>query len=230
MKKILLIEDEQEIADLLSLHLSAPEYHLTHTMDGIRGLTLALQQSWDLILLDLTLPRCDGLDVCQQVRECNPTTPIILVSARSAESDRVRGLELGADDYITKPFGISELIARVNAIFRRCQVMQEPQDHAVISVGDIILNPATHSVSVAGRAVSLTAREFELLKHFASAPGIVFKRKELLDKVWGYSHAGYLHTVNSHINRLRSKIEPDPANPQYISTVWGVGYKLTLAS
>jgi len=230
MKKILLIEDEQEIADLLSLHLSEPDYKLTHTMDGIRGLTMALQEAWDLILLDLTLPRCDGLDVCQQIRECNPTTPIILVSARSAESDRVRGLELGADDYITKPFGISELIARVNAIFRRCQVNQDTQDYSVISVGDIVLNPATHTVNIAGKPVHLTAREFELLQHFARAPGIVFKRRELLDKVWGYSHAGYLHTVNSHINRLRSKIEPDPANPRYISTVWGVGYKLTLSS
>lgn len=227
MKKILLIEDEQEIADLLSLHLSEPEFSLSHTTDGIRGLTLALQENWDLILLDLTLPRCDGLDICQQVRECNPSTPIILVSARSAESDRVRGLELGADDYITKPFGIGELIARVNAIFRRCQIMQDTHSSDVISVGDIVLNPATHSVSVAGKPVNLTAREFALLLHFAGAPGVVFKRRELLDKVWGYSHAGYLHTVNSHINRLRSKIEPDPANPRYISTVWGVGYKLT---
>jgi DNA-binding response OmpR family regulator len=225
-RKILLIEDELDIAELLSLHLADIGAEVTHADEGVRGLSLALQNCWDLILLDLTLPRCDGLDICQQIRQSNPVTPIIMVTARTSEADRIRGLEIGADDYVTKPFSVLELMARIKAMFRRVEAIRQSPEPGVISVSDIVLNPDTHVVHIDGKPVSLTVKEFDLLKHFAQAPGRVFKRSELLEKVWGHSHAGYLHTVNTHINRLRSKIEPDPGSPRYITTVWGVGYKL----
>ena len=225
-REILLIEDERPIAELVMLHLGEAGLHVTHEEDGVRGLTRALQDDWDMILLDLSLPRCDGLDICRQVRECNPATPIIVVTARGEEAERVLGLESGADDYVTKPFSVSELVARVNALFRRVDTLRETPPSGTIAAGDIVLEPATHSARVAGAAVALTAREFELLAHFARSPGHVFRRSELLSAVWGQTHEGYLHTVNTHINRLRAKIEPEPGRPRYITTVWGVGYKL----
>ncbi|MFT5893137.1 MAG: DNA-binding response OmpR family regulator [bacterium] len=227
-KSILLIEDEQEIADIMMLHLSDLNYSVTHTSDGITGLALALKEQWDLILLDLTLPRIDGIDICRQVRESNPALPIILVSARSAENERIYGLEVGADDYITKPFGIDELIARVKAVLRRVEAMQSVVSTDVVCVNGVVLDPVRRTVSISGKSVRLTVREFELLLHFAKAPGHVFNRGELLEKVWGYGHHGYLHTVNTHINRLRNKIELDPAHPVYIQTVWGIGYKFAV--
>lgn len=227
-KSILLIEDEQEIADIMMLHLSDLDYSVTHTGDGIDGLALALKQQWDLILLDLTLPGIDGIDICRQVRKSNPALPIILVSARSAEDERIHGLEEGADDYITKPFGVDELIARVKAVLRRVDALQSVVPTDVVCVNGVVLDPVRRTVSITGKSVRLTVREFELLLYFAKAPGQVFNRGELLEKVWGYGHQGYLHTVNTHINRLRNKIEPDPAHPVYIQTVWGVGYKLAV--
>lgn len=225
-RKILLIEDEHAIAELLSLHLRDTGAEVTHVDDGVRGLTLALQEAWDLVLLDLTLPRLDGLDICQQIRECNPGTPIILITARTSETERIQGLDAGADDYVSKPFSVSELMARINALLRRVENLRQLPETDVITVKDIVINPSTHTVHVAGKVVALTAREFDLLKHFAQTPGQVFKRSELLATVWGHSHDGYLHTVNTHINRLRAKIEPDPSEPRYITTVWGVGYRL----
>jgi len=218
-KSILLIEDEQDIADVVMLHLSDLNYAVTHTNDGIQGLTMALKDEWDLILLDLTLPKVDGLDICRQVRKVNPLTPIILVTARTSEDERILGLDVGADDYITKPFSIVELIARIKAVLRRVDAMQGVVAGDVISINGIV-------ASVEGKPVNLTSREFDLLLHFARSPGQVFNRSELLEDVWGYRHDGYLHTVNSHINRLRAKIEENPARPVYIQTVWGVGYKL----
>ncbi len=226
MKKILILEDEQEIADLLAIHLSDLGADITHAADGLQGLNLAVSRQWDMILLDLSLPRCNGLEICQQVREMSASTPIIMLTARSAESERVLGLDAGADDYISKPFGISELIARVKSLFRRVDAMATQSVSQMLKVGDIEMCPVNHSVTVRGTPVSLTAKEFELLQYFLRAPNRVFKRTELLQDVWGYTHSGYLHTVNSHINRLRAKIEPDPSNPQYISTVWGVGYRM----
>ena len=226
-KRILLVEDEQEIADIVKLHLEDLNLEVTHAADGIRGLTLALKDHWDLIMLDLTLPQVDGLTICQQVREFNPATPIILVTARTSEAERVSGLDSGADDYITKPFSITELIARVKAIFRRVDALRETPNTGLITVNDIVMNPEARTVSVNGEQISLTSREFDLLRFFALAPERVFKRKELLEEVWGYHNTGYLHTVNTHINRLRAKIEKDPSNPKYIQTVWGVGYKLS---
>jgi len=225
-KSILLIEDEQEIADIMMLHLGLSGFSVTHTSDGVNGLALALKDQWDLILLDLTLPRIDGIDICRQIREFNPALPIILVSARSAEDERIYGLEVGADDYITKPFGVDELVARVKAVLRRVEAMQIAVSTDVVCVNGVVLDPVRRIASIAGKSVKLTVREFELLMYFAKAPGQVFNRGELLEKVWGYGHQGYLHTVNTHINRLRNKIEPDPSQPVYIQTVWGVGYKL----
>lgn len=225
-RKILLIEDEQAISDLISLHLRDDGAQVTCVNDGVTGLTRALQDKWDLVLLDLNLPRLDGLDICQQLRQCNPGTPIILISARSSEAERVKGLELGADDYVTKPFSISELMARINALLRRMETITRGSESDIIAAGDIVMNMSTHAVHVNGKSVSLTAREFDLLKHFAETPGQVFKRSQLLESVWGHTYEGYLHTVNTHINRLRAKIEPDPSHPRYITTVWGVGYRL----
>lgn len=227
-KAILVIEDEQDIADLICINLEDNNAIISHAADGIRGLTLALQGHWDMIILDLNLPRCDGMDICQQVREFNPRTPIIMVSARSSEDQRIAGLNAGADDYLPKPFNISELIARIHALFRRADLGSVETPEEVVSVSHITLNPETHGVKIEGKQISLTAKEFELLMFFAKAPGRVFKRIELLNNIWGYGHEGYLHTVNSHINRLRAKIEPDPSNPSYIKTVWGVGYKLAI--
>lgn len=235
-REILLVEDEEDIASILKFHLEEPETHVTVASNGIDGLTLALQPHWDLIILDLGLPKIDGMDICRQVRSINPKVPIILVTARSSEMERVAGLECGADDYITKPFSISEVMARVKAIFRRIDINTQASVNAPVtaplsaplSARDITINPATHAASVNGKPINLTAREFELLLHFVKSPGQVFKRSELLEHVWGYGHTGYLHTVNSHINRLRAKIEPDPAQPRYIQTVWGVGYKLSV--
>ncbi len=226
-RQVLLVEDEQEIADIVKLHLEDLQLDVTHAAEGVRGLTLALKNQWDLIMLDLTLPQVDGLTICQQVRQFNPATPIILVTARTSEAERVTGLDSGADDYITKPFSVTELIARVNAIFRRVDALRIAPASELITIDDIVLNPAARTVSINGDNIALTGREFDLLSYFATSPNRVFNRKELLEQVWGYHHAGYLHTVNSHINRLRAKIEKDPTNPQYIQTVWGVGYKLS---
>ncbi len=229
-KSILIIEDDQHIADLLSLHLSEMGAKVMCVSDGLRGLTIALQQHWDMLLLDLSLPGCDGIGICRELRQCQPQLPIIMITARTSETERVRGLESGADDYISKPFGVSEMIARVKAVFRRVDTRHVAgQQETVLRVREIEMNPLKHTVAISGTSVSLTARGYELLLHFVRSPDTVFKRRELLEQVWGYNHTGYLHTVNSHINRLRAKIEPDPSNPIYITTVWGVGYILDSA-
>jgi len=177
----------------------------------------------------IMLPEIDGLEVCRRVRARDPHLPILMLTARAEEADRVMGLETGADDYLTKPFGLAELSARVRALMRRAGLSQspgpEPQPDR-LRHGDLVLDLKRRELQLADRAVELTAREFDLLLHFARHPGQVFSRTQLLDSVWGYGHEGYEHTVNSHINRLRAKVEPDPAQPELITTVWGVGYKL----
>ena len=225
-RRVLLIEDEAEIAALLRLHLESEDTEFVHAGDGATGLARALSEPWDVVLLDLGLPRCDGLDVCRLVRERRPELPLIAVTARGAEAERVAGLEAGADDYVTKPFGVAELLARIEALLRRVELARTVRAPGTIVAGDIVLDPARHEARVAGRAVTLTAREFALLSHFAAEPGRVFRRDELLESVWGQTYRGYLHTVNTHINRLRRKIEPEPGSPRYIVTVWGVGYRL----
>ena len=228
-RRLLLIEDETAIADLVALHLRDRGAEVLRTADGPRGLALALAETWDLVLLDLGLPGCDGLDVCRQVRALRPLMPIIVVTARVSEDERVAGLEAGADDYLVKPFGVRELLARIEALLRRVNALREGRvDEDRVAVGDIVLEPAAHASRVAGRPVALTSLEYALLLHFARHPGRVFRRTELLSAVWGQAHEGYLHTVNTHINRLRRKVEPDPSSPRYIETVWGVGYRLAV--
>lgn len=226
-KNILIIEDDQHIADLLALHLGEMGASVTLASDGLHGLTVALQGHWDMLLLDLSLPGCDGIGICRELRQCRPQLPVIIISARSSERERVRGLEVGADDYISKPFGISEMIARVKAVFRRMSTAQDTSIQlSILRVREIEVDVQKHVVTVAGTPVSLTGRCYELLLHFVRSPDTVFKRRELLEQVWGYNHGGYTHTVNSHVNRLRARIEPDPGNPIYITTVRGVGYIL----
>ncbi len=227
-KSILIIEDNKELAHLLELHLRDLGFTVDTVFDGVSGIAKAEAGSYDLIILDLMLPGLDGLEICRRLRSKASYAPILMLTSKSSELDRVLGLELGADDYVTKPFSIKELMARVKAIFRRMENIKQ-QDEAelseIIRTGDMVIDTAKRSVLLNDRAVDVTTKEFDLLLHFARNPGHVYSRSQLLDKVWGYGHEGYEHTVNSHINRLRSKIEKDPAQPRYVLTVWGVGYK-----
>ncbi len=227
-RKVLIVEDEQDIAELLALHLRDVCERVEIASDGHEALRLAFAREWDLIILDLCLPGPSGLDICRALRRDQRYVPILMLTSKSSELDRVLGLEIGADDYVTKPFSVSELMARVRAIFRRVESLREtsPGGDETLRAGGLAIDAASRRVTVDGQPVELTAREFDLLRHFVRHPGRVFRRAQLLDSVWGYGHDGYEHTVNSHINRLRSKIEPDPAHPAYIVTVWGVGYKL----
>ena len=230
-KRILVLEDDPNIADLLRLHLQDEVGELCFEHDGSAGLARARSRSWDLMLLDLRLPGLSGLDVCRALRADGYTMPVLMMTAKSAELDRVLGLEIGADDYITKPFSVIELLARVRAHLRRADLLkhvgEKPSREPALRLGEVMIDPRTRQVEVRGRGVELTAREFDLLVHFARHPEQVFRRSQLLDEVWGYGHEGYEHTVNAHINRLRAKIERDPRKPELISTVWGVGYRFT---
>lgn len=232
-KKILIVEDQQELADLLCLHFRDMGADVTCAPDGHAGLRLACAREWSLILLDIQLPGPSGLEICRKVRQNHNYVPILLLTSRDTELDRVLGLDIGADDYITKPFSVMELIARVKAVFRRVDALSKPpvetESHH-IKLGSLSINEQARSAQLSEVELELTAKEFNLLLHFCRKPGRVFQRSELLDSVWGYGHDGYEHTVNSHINRLRAKMEIDPKNPQYIVTVWGVGYKLDSAS
>ena len=225
-KRILLVEDDPDIAKLLSLHLSDAGAHVVRVSDGIEALASVLQESWDMVILDLGLPGIDGMTIMGQIRRVYPSLPVLMVTARGAEADRVEGLDAGADDYIVKPFSMVELVARVRASIRRIESISHARQQPVLVAGDLILNMDTHQVSVAGKMVDLTVREFALLGELVRYPGKVFSRSELLERVWGSSYEGYRHTVNTHINRLRAKLEPDSANPRYVQTVWGVGYRL----
>ena len=227
-RRILVVEDNTDIAQLVALHLRDLDCEVTVAADGAAGYELASAGGWDLIILDLMLPRMEGLELCRRLRAGDSYTPILMLTAKSSEVDRVVGLEMGADDYLTKPFSIRELIARVKAIFRRLEALAPgARDEARkrIEAGDMAIDPDKRQVTIAGASVELTAREFDLLLQFAKHPGRVYTRQQLLDMVWGYGHDGYEHTVNSHINRLRAKIEADPSQPVYVLTVWGVGYK-----
>ena len=229
-RKILVVEDDRDIARLLELHLHDVGYDVQVEQDGVTGCKQALANTYDLIILDLMLPGIEGLDICRNIRAQSDYTPILMLTARSAELDRVLGLEIGADDYLTKPFSIRELLARVKALFRRTEALggQLAQDkQKLIEMGDLVIDIEKRKVMLRGKPIDLTAKEFDLLLQFAQHPGRVYTRAQLLDLVWGYAHAGYEHTVNSHINRLRAKIEHDSSSPRYILTVWGVGYSFS---
>jgi len=227
-KKVLVIEDDPEICELLKIHLAdlgcAPEA----AMDGLIGFEKAKAQNHDLIILDIRLPSMDGIEICQKLRAHGVNTPIIMLTARSEEIDRVLGLEVGADDYMTKPFSVREFIARVKAIFRRSQIIKEQinqENVQQITFDDLSIDIDKRKVVLKDSKVELSPKEFDLLVLMASNPGKSYNRSRLLNLIWGYDFEGYEHTVNSHINRLRAKIEPDMDQPKFILTTWGVGYK-----
>jgi DNA-binding response OmpR family regulator len=231
---LLLVEDDDAIADALRLHLEQAGYRLHREADGRLAMAAIDRQRWDLVLLDLMLPGADGWEVCRHLRERHADVPVIMLSARTAEAHRVLGLELGADDYMAKPFSMLELVARVRALLRRIdQLRATPAPSATLRFGRWRLDTVRRALTTSdGRAkpaadneVALTLREFDLLHFLARHPGQAFSRGELLQRVWGAGFDGYEHTVNSHINRLRTKIEDDPREPRCIVTVWGVGYR-----
>lgn len=230
--RLLIVEDNTDIAQLIRFHVRDLGCEADIAGDGHTALDLFRDNRYQLVVLDIMLPGIDGLEVCRQLRARSSRVPILMLTSRTDEQDRVAGLETGADDYITKPFSFPELMARIKAQFRRIEAHGEQGngEGAPVEAGDIHIDTARRQVRVSGREVVLTAREFDLLLHFASHPGQVFSRMQLLEKVWGYHYEGYEHTVNSHINRLRAKIEQNPAEPRYILTVWGVGYRFSEAS
>ena len=231
-KRVLIIEDDPHIAELLRMHLGDEGYAVEHAADGHAGLRERERGQWDALVLDLMLPGVDGLEICRRARAMTRYTPIIIISARSSEVHRILGLELGADDYLAKPFSVMELVARVKALLRRTDALARNArlDSGSLTLGNLDIEPLAREVRVDGKPIELTPREFDLLYFFARNPGKVFSRLDLLNQVWGYQHDGYEHTVNTHINRLRIKIEIDPAQPRRILTVWGHGYKLSTSA
>ncbi len=229
-KNVLVIEDNPDIANLVMINLRGKHMQVDHAAEGNAGLRKALTGNYQLVILDLMLPGMDGMDICRSMRSENNYTPVFMLTAKTSELDRVLGLEVGADDYLTKPFSVPELVARVNAILRRSGQYQSADNgdgEEALQFGQLCVDPAKRQVLIGDNSVELTAKEFDLLWHFVSNPGRVYTRAQLLDSVWGYGHDGYEHTVNSHINRLRAKIEIDPTRPGFVTTVWGVGYKFS---
>ena len=229
---ILVAEDQADIRDLIVLNLQTSGYQVRAVADGVSAVAQQLAQPADLLLLDLMMPGLDGLEVCKALRAKGQATPILMLTAKSTELDRVLGLELGADDYLTKPFSMAELLARVKALLRRAELLRAAQAapapalQQAVRNGELVIQPVRREARLADRVLEFTALEFDLLLHFARHPGQVFSRAQLLDAVWGYTHDGYEHTVTTHINRLRSKLEVDAMNPRFILTVRGAGYKM----
>ncbi len=228
-RRVLVVEDDPSVGEVISRYLQRESFEAPVIRNGLEALEIQSRDGSDLIILDLMLPGLGGLEIAKQLRSRNDTTPIIILTARHSESDVVLGLGLGADDYVAKPFSPAELVARVHAVLRR-RVVAPDIGGGVIRVADLTISPATRSVSRGDVQYELTSTEFDLLHHLASRPGRVFSREHLLQDVWNYSHAGDPSTVTVHIRRLRAKIENDPARPQFIKTVWGVGYKFQYAS
>lgn len=232
-KTVLIVEDEQSIVDILTFNLTKEGYNTIEALDGPTGLQLALEQNPDLVLLDLMLPGMSGFEVCQKVRQAGSLVPIVMLTAREEEDDKVRGLEIGADDYITKPFSMREVIARVEANIRRTS-MAAPTgaaaDSAMPVAGDLAINTDSHQVFRAGKAIDLTQREYELLTFLASHPNKVYSRVDLMEQVWNYGYVGDdVRTVDVTVRRLREKIEADPASPVYILTRRGAGYYFSVS-
>ena len=228
---ILVAEDQLDIQALIALNLRNAGYEVTTVDDGQAALASQQEQAHDLLILDLMMPKLDGLEVCKALRAKGRSTPILMLTAKSTELDRVLGLELGADDYLTKPFSLAELLARVKALLRRADLLRAAQGQAQTAAttlrnGELEILPAKRVARWRGNPIDFTALEFDLLLHFASHPGHVFSRGQLLNAVWGYTHDGYEHTVTTHINRLRAKLEADPMRPLLILTVRGAGYKM----
>lgn len=231
MKRILVAEDQTDIRNLLTLNLRGAGYEVVEAADGKAALAAETARPHDLLVLDLMMPLTDGLEVCKTLRARGSSTPILMLTAKSTELDRVLGLELGADDYLTKPFSLAELLARVKALLRRADLLLAAQAGAnqqakVLRNGELEIFPGKRQVHINATALDFTALEFDLLLYFAQHPGHVFSRGQLLNAVWGYTHDGYEHTVTTHINRLRAKLETNPLRPEMILTVRGAGYKM----
>ena len=223
---VLVVEDDADLAALLRLHLDDAGLDVEVVGDGALALQRALAERYDLVVLDLMLPGIEGGEVCRRLRAAGRTVPILMVTARGAEDDRVDGLDSGADDYVAKPFSIREVVARARALLRRVDYDRPPPDpDETLGTDLLVIRPHERRVVLDGAPVELTAKEFDLLALLARQPGRVFSRQELLDEVWGYQFVGYAHTVNTHVNRLRGKVEPDPSAPRFVQTVWGVGYR-----
>ncbi|MGB0847498.1 MAG: response regulator transcription factor [Thiolinea sp.] len=233
MNHIAIVEDDESIAEMLAFHMKAQGYETSHFADGELARQNLLQNHYDLVLLDIMLPNCNGLDICKELRQQKPGIPILMLTSLDGEADRVIGLELGADDYLTKPFSMRECVARVKALLRRSQFSRKESNPTPTSqttderlqIAELVLDAASRVVTLGDITIDLTAREFELLFYLAQHHGRVYSRAQLLDAVWGYSHDGYEHTINTHINRLRNKLKRPPGKPDFIQTVWGVGYK-----
>lgn len=229
-KSVLIVEDAKDIAELLALHLKDMGLEATRVVNGYDGLHAAMQTPFDLIILDLMLPGLDGIEVCRRLRAAEVQTPILMLTARSEEIDKVLGLEMGADDYLTKPFGIREFLARVKALLRRQRSGENSPAQAspnAMQFGPLLIEAEMHKVSLNGQRIELSPKEFELLHLLASHPGRSYSREQILNLIWGYDYEGMAHTVNAHINRLRNKIEPDMNNPTFILTTWGIGYRFS---
>ena len=229
-KKILVAEDQTDIRQLLVLNLRSAGYDVTEAVDGLQALALQTATPHDALVLDLMMPGLDGIELCKTLRARGCSTPILMLTAKASELDRVLGLELGADDYLTKPFSLAELLARVKALLRRAELMRAsltaPGQTTDLCNGALAIEVAKRRVHLRGELLDFTALEFDLLVHFTQHPGHVFSRGQLLGAVWGYTHDGYEHTVTTHINRLRAKLELDPLRPEFILTVRGAGYKM----
>jgi len=224
-KNVLIIEDDSEIISLLQIHLKDLGCNTSFAQDGKEGMQRAINEKPDLIILDIMLPEMDGIEVCQKLRSAEIQSAIMMLTAKSEEIDKVLGLEVGADDYLTKPFSIREFLARVKAIFRRNRIILDSSKKENLSYDNLSIDIEMRKVLLDGEKVDLSPKEFELLTLLATNPGKSYDRSRLLNLVWGYDFQGYEHTVNSHINRLRAKIEPDMSQPKFIMTTWGVGYK-----
>ena len=229
MNQVLIIEDDKDLTGLLSIHLKDLDCNVQIVHDGSKGFDKALKEKFDLIILDLMLPNMDGISICQKLRALDIFTPVLMLTAKSEEFDKVMGLESGADDYMTKPFGVREFIARVKAIVRRQEQMKKQLNSngslKRMELDNLEIDPEKRKVILDGNRIELTPKEFDLLVLLAANPGKSYNRDQLLSLIWGYEFSGYEHTVNSHINRLRAKIEPDVNNPKYILTTWGIGYR-----
>jgi two-component system, OmpR family, alkaline phosphatase synthesis response regulator PhoP len=227
--RVLIVEDDREIAQVIAVNVEDLGLKTIHVTNGKEGLNKALSGKYSLIILDIMLPGLDGISVCRNIRDKDIQTPILMVTARAEEIDRVLGLELGADDYMTKPFSVRELTARVKALLRRSQITQNnsgrEKEDSEISIGNLTMDFNKRKVLLNREEIQVTVKEFDLLALFIKNQGRAYSRGELLNLIWGYEFQGYEHTVNTHINRLRNKIEKDAADPEYLKTVWGVGYR-----
>ena len=229
-KRVLIIEDDIEISNVVAVNLESNGIKTEQVHDGLLGLKRSKSGEFDLIILDIMLPGLDGISICRKLREENFNTPILMLTAKIDEIDLVLSLELGADDYMKKPFSMRELLARVGALIRRSEKTVskvEEESEEKLQFGELVVDYTKHQVDIRGKTLNLTMKEFELLDLFARNPGRVFSRSDLLNTIWGYNFEGYEHTVNTHINRLRNKLEIDPSKPKYLLTVWGLGYKFS---